>query len=44
MASVGELRKSLFLIVMAWVELIQSLVSVGDLEPWKVQFCTVAPL
>ena len=42
--SAGEFRKVLSLMVMAKEELIQSLTSVGDLLPVKVQFSTVAPL
>ena len=30
--------------VMLFPEVIQTLVSVGSPEPWKVQFSTVAPL
>src|ERR1700727_311463 len=41
---VGELRKVLSLMVMPRLELIQSLPSVGDLLPVKVQFSIVAPL
>jgi len=38
------MRNELSSMVMFWLELIQSLFSVGDPEPWKVQFSMVAPL
>jgi hypothetical protein len=43
-ASVGESRNELSSMVIDFPALIQTLVSVGEPDPWNVQFSTTPPL